>query len=144
MKIEKPLIPNDAHSFEVFAIKYCDESPTGKQAFIGFKIENGDFHFIGVPFTEPNKESLNIPKYNLDELAHEWVFETNGYKWSNNDDTAGDNYGSFKAGFQKALELRGEIEEDNNKIKKCYHPLTERKHTSDIHFECTICGYNNY
>ena len=22
--------------------------------------------------------------------------------------------------------------------KKCYHPLT------DIHFECTICGYNNY
>jgi hypothetical protein len=28
--------------------------------------------------------------------------------------------------------------------KTCYHPLTERKHTSDIHFECTICGYNNY
>ena len=32
--------------------------------------------------------------------------------------------------------------EQNNKT--CYHPLTERKHTSDIHFECTICGYNNY
>ena len=30
------------------------------------------------------------------------------------------------------------------KNKKCYHPLTERKHTSDIHFECAICGYNNY
>ena len=29
-------------------------------------------------------------------------------------------------------------------LNKCYHPLTERKHTSDIHFECTICGYNNY
>ena len=28
--------------------------------------------------------------------------------------------------------------------KTCYHQLTERKHTSDIHFECTICGYNNY
>jgi len=28
--------------------------------------------------------------------------------------------------------------------KMCYHPMTERKHTSDIHFECTICGYNNY
>jgi hypothetical protein len=26
------------------------------------------------------------------------VFETNGHKWSNNDDTAGDNCGSFKAG----------------------------------------------
>jgi hypothetical protein len=28
--------------------------------------------------------------------------------------------------------------------KKCYHPLTERKYTSDTHFECTICGDNNY
>jgi hypothetical protein len=28
--------------------------------------------------------------------------------------------------------------------KTCYHPLTERKHTSDIHYECTVCGYNNY
>jgi hypothetical protein len=28
--------------------------------------------------------------------------------------------------------------------KTCYHPLTERRHTSDTHFECTICGYNNY
>ena len=28
--------------------------------------------------------------------------------------------------------------------KTCYDPLTERKHTSDIHFECTICGYNIY
>ena len=32
----------------------------------------------------------------------------------------------------------------NQNKKTCYHPLTERKHTSDIHFECTICGYNNY
>lgn len=29
-------------------------------------------------------------------------------------------------------------------LNKCYHPLTKRKHTSDTHFECTICGYNNY
>lgn len=43
--------------------------------------------------------------YDLNELAEEWVFETNAHKWSNNDDTAGDNYGSFKAGFQKALEI---------------------------------------
>jgi hypothetical protein len=28
--------------------------------------------------------------------------------------------------------------------KKCYHPLSERKYTSDVHFECTICGDNNY
>ena len=34
----------------------------------------------------------------LEEVAEKWVFETNGHKWSNNDDTAGDNYGSFIAG----------------------------------------------
>ena len=33
---------------------------------------------------------------------------------------------------------------EKEQLKKCYHPLTERKHTSDTHFECTICGYNNY
>jgi hypothetical protein len=53
--VEK-LIPSDAHSFEVFAIKDCDESTTGKQAFIGFKISNGDFHFIGVPYTETKQQ----------------------------------------------------------------------------------------
>jgi len=51
----EPLIPNDAHSFEVFAIKDCEESPTGKQAFIGFKLDNGNFHYIGVPYTAPNE-----------------------------------------------------------------------------------------
>lgn len=56
MKEKQPLIPSDAHSFEVFAIKDCDESPTGKQAFIGFKINNGDFHFIGVPYTETKQQ----------------------------------------------------------------------------------------
>lgn len=38
------IIPSDAHTFEVFAIK-------GNQAFIGFKLANGDFHFIQVPYT---------------------------------------------------------------------------------------------
>ena len=51
-KKENKLIPNDANSFEVFSIKDSDESPTGKQAFIGYKIKNGNFHFIGVPFTD--------------------------------------------------------------------------------------------
>lgn len=32
------------------------------------------------------------------EGADEWVFDINGMKWSNNDDTAGDNYHSFIAG----------------------------------------------
>lgn len=38
------IIPINAHSFEVFAIK-------GKQAFIGFKLVNNDFHYIQVPYT---------------------------------------------------------------------------------------------
>ena len=35
--------------------------------------------------------------------ADEWVFDINGMKWSNNDDTAGDNYGSFIAGGKWVL-----------------------------------------
>lgn len=58
-KVENQYIPNDAHSFEVFAIKDSDDSPTGKQAFIGFKLDNGNFHFIGVPYTKPIKTKHN-------------------------------------------------------------------------------------
>jgi len=38
----------------------------------------------------------------LEEDADKWVFETNGHKWSNNNNEAGDNYGSFIAGFKEA------------------------------------------
>jgi hypothetical protein len=38
------------------------------------------------------------------KLASVWVFDTNASKWSNNDDTAGDNYASFIAGYRKAKE----------------------------------------
>ncbi len=60
------------------------------------------------------KKGLGLSKQNCDEifgvvdvekLAEEWVFETNGHKWSNNDDTAGDNFGSYREGFNKAMEL---------------------------------------
>ena len=37
------------------------------------------------------------------EAADEWVFEINGMRWSNNDDTAGDNFGSFIAGAKWVL-----------------------------------------
>jgi len=50
----------------------------------------------------------------LEDFAEKWVFETNGHKWSNNDDTAGDNYGSFIAGFKEA-EKRLYSEEDLRK-----------------------------
>jgi len=45
-------IPTEAHSLEVFAIKDSESSPTGKEAYIGYKLANGDFHFISVPYTE--------------------------------------------------------------------------------------------
>ena len=59
------IFPSDAHSFEVFAIKDCKDSPTGKEAYIGYKLANGNFHFVSVPFTEPNqkyKDTLEILK----------------------------------------------------------------------------------
>jgi hypothetical protein len=34
----------------------------------------------------------------IEDGANKWVFETNADRWSNNDNTAGDNYGSFVAG----------------------------------------------
>ena len=49
----------------------------------------------------------------IEESAEKWVFETNGHKWSNNDDSAGDNYGSFIAGFKCCQEQtynKGEVE----------------------------------
>lgn len=64
-KVEKSPIPLDAHSLEVFAIKDSQDSPSGKEAYIGFKLINDNFHFISVPFTEPivekNSEILPCP-----------------------------------------------------------------------------------
>ena len=47
------VFPEGAHSFEVFSIQDSNDSPTGKEAFIGYKIPNGNFHFEQVPYTEP-------------------------------------------------------------------------------------------
>ena len=55
------------------------------------------------------EQSLKMPPYNLDELAEQWVFVINGHKWSINDDTAGDNFGSFKAGFLEARSILNQI-----------------------------------
>lgn len=50
-----------------------------------------------------NVSSSLISDEEIREAADEWVFDKNGMKWSNNDDTAGDNYGSFMAGVKWAL-----------------------------------------
>lgn len=44
-------IPSNAYNLEVFAIKKSETE--GVTAYIGFKIPNGNFHFIHVPFTAP-------------------------------------------------------------------------------------------
>ncbi|WP_296683644.1 hypothetical protein [Flavobacterium sp.] len=56
---------------------------------------------------EPKQETL-------EEVAEKWVFKTNGHKWSNNDNTAGDNYGSFIAG------AKWQQEQIYNQIKELY------------------------
>lgn len=75
--------------------------------------------------TSCNKEGLKLSLdncknielgYNLEDLAYEWVFDSNGHKWSNNDDSSGDNYGSFKAGFEKAIEILGDKKYDISAI----------------------------
>ncbi len=58
-QLENQLIPNDVHSFEVFAIKDSDDSSTGKQAFIGFKLKNENFEYIQLPYTESIKIKQN-------------------------------------------------------------------------------------
>ncbi len=54
----------------------------------------------------------------LEEEAEKWVFETNGHKWSNNDDTAGDNYGSFIAGANSKHIQAEKIKAQIDAVKK--------------------------
>lgn len=62
-----------------------------------------------------------------EDAAEKWVFDTNGHKWSNNDNTAGDNYGSFIEGAKWESE-RMYSEEDLKKAfnagRKQYSKLT--------------------
>ena len=73
----------------------------------------------------------NIPKQEtLEDAAEKWVFETNGHKWSNNDDTAGDNYGSFIAGANYQAERISLMEIELNHTKtllaSCEKALEDR------------------
>jgi hypothetical protein len=72
---------------------YCDCGPEEHVEIINSNIEEFD-------------KALELSKQEttLEEVAQRWVFDTNGHKWSNNDDTAGDNYGSFIAGYKLAQE----------------------------------------
>ncbi len=47
---------------------------------------------------------MNELEKQIEERATDWVFEENGHRWSNNDDSAGYNTESFKAGANFILE----------------------------------------
>lgn len=42
-------IPHDAFNLECFAIK-------NGEAFIGYKLPNGNFHFVQIPYTEKDSK----------------------------------------------------------------------------------------
>lgn len=64
--------------------------------------------------------------YDLYKLAEEWVFDNdkNSMKWSNNNDSVGDIFGSFKAGFLKCLELFSNYKFTENDMINAYRQGT--------------------
>jgi hypothetical protein len=69
-------------------------------------------------------------KDSLEEAAEKWVFETNGHKWSNNDDTAGDNYGSFIAGAKWQQEFNDTSQVTRVEVIQHSEPYNGRAYTN--------------
>jgi hypothetical protein len=67
-------------------------------------LENENLNEAEIPQLNIGAVSGSLPSdEEIRDGADEWVFDINGIKWSNNDDTAGDNYGSFIAGAKWVL-----------------------------------------
>ena len=70
-------------------------------------IEKGTFKEsgtnVGAKIVIINKNEITNEE--IDAAANEQVFDINGNKWANNDNTAGDNYGSFIAGVEYILNI---------------------------------------
>jgi hypothetical protein len=64
-------------------------------------------------------QQKKVKQETLEKLADKWVFETNGHKWSNNNNEAGDNFGSFIAGFKEAEKTMYSGEEVLNLLIEC-------------------------
>ena len=102
--------------YELFTQGFLRGS-TNHELIDSLNIEEGSIRY---KLSLKNCQSI-VRGYDLDELVDEWVFETNGDKWSNNNNEVGDNYGSFKSGFQKSIELVGDkkfSEEDVLKVDR--------------------------
>lgn len=79
-------------------------------------LDKNTHHYNTVMHEVHLEESNHI--LTIDDAAKNWVFDINGHKWSSNDDTAGDNYGSFKAGAQWNESKMYSAEELRSIIKK--------------------------
>jgi hypothetical protein len=58
----------------------------------------------------------------VDKLAEEWCMRPEN-NWSNNNNEVGDNYGSYKEGFNKAMDLNKDklfTVEDLYRVERCY------------------------
>ena len=69
---------------------------------------------------EPKQETV-------EDAAEKWVFDINGNRWSNNDNTAGDNYGSFITGAKWQQEQNKNLysEEDMIEFADFYYQYKE-------------------
>ena len=72
-----------------------------------------------------NKLSLKnceviVNGYDLDELAEDWCMKPEN-NWSNNNNEFGDNYGSYKEGFQKALEILADKKYSEEQLRTAYN-----------------------
>jgi hypothetical protein len=71
----------------------------------GWEIEAVEYWmpWPGAPDESPTAAGETDPEEGpAQQAASKWVFETNGHKWSNNNNEAGDNYSSFIAGWNAA------------------------------------------
>ena len=58
--------------------------------------------------------------YDLDGLAEDWCMKPEN-NWSNNNNEFGDNYGSYKEGFQKALSILADKKFSEEQLRTAYN-----------------------
>lgn len=106
-----------------------------------YRLDDLNGNYIASTLKGKNKLSLKNCEaikngYDLDELVSKWVFEKNGHKWSNNDNSAGDNYGSFIAGAKAILEILGDKKFSEDDIKKAFNVgWIQRHNEKGSHYE---------
>jgi hypothetical protein len=89
--------PKDNNFYEKLK-QYFEETP--REKVLEDWAKSAEYNNVG-PTVDDFLNNMNKQE-TLEEAADKWVFETNGHKWSNNNNEAGDNFGSFIAGFKEA------------------------------------------